>query len=165
VSRRATFLYNFARASHQIDREQSWERLFEAVDLHLMSLFSRRKFNLLGVSKAIEHGKNTSFFLIKILSDVKQAERFINFILDGVKSGKEWYVDPLLEPVGFMFQSLETAFLDSKPDINRIMGRAETLRKALDQKSLWFDQENRKNFSIMSAEFKERLKRRLVALR
>jgi hypothetical protein len=165
VSRRASFLYNFARASHQVDREQSWERLFEAVDLHLIALYSRRKFNLLGVSKTTEHGKNTSFFLIKILSDVKQAEKFFSFIVEGVRAGKEWYVDPLLEPVGFMFQSLEGTFLDSKADLNRIMGRVETLKKALDQKSLWCDQENRKNFSAICAEFKERLKRRLAALR
>ncbi len=165
VSRRASFLYNLARASHQVDREQSWERLFEAVDLHLTALYSRRRFNLLGVSKTTEHARNTSFFLIKILNDVKQAEKFLSFIVDGIRAGKEWYADPLLEPIGFMFQSLESAFLASRSDLNRILGRVETLRKSLELKSLWFDQENRKDYIEISDEFKARLKRRIGALK
>src|SRR5690606_22224418 len=112
----------------------------------LIALHSRRRFSLLGVSKTTEHARNTSLFLIKILNDVKQAEKFLSFIVDGVRSGKEWYADPLLEPIGFMFQSLESAFLASRSDLNRILGRVETLRKALELKSLWFDQENRKNY-------------------
>jgi hypothetical protein len=165
VSRRSAFLYSHARAIIFDMPQRAVEALREAIDGHLSLYFYYADKSILEGGRAFERARNTSFYLIQQLLRGGDIDEFVDFINEGIKLQKRWYLDPLVEP---FFGALRGSFSlahSSIASMQRVQGRLEHCHKVWGKSDHWFDKVNRDAFNGNHESFKKAIEDRITDLR
>lgn len=135
-SRRASYLYGLARETASVEPTRALDRLEEALTLHLESFKDLSRIRGSNTRRSNEYGRNTAFYLIQRLSDYRDYDRLIDLI-GALTREERVYLDPIAEPIIFLFQSMQRSYSNVRGDLQRASGKLEKFVRAVEKSSLW----------------------------
>ncbi len=163
MSRRAQFLYYFAKNNITLDTEKSIQKLRQAILLHLSAWKLSVEVEDRYAEKTWLHAKNTMYLLVNNLQHGSSPDLFLDFVKDCADKKKGLFVDPLWEPALFLFRRLASRFGLDKADLQRISGKLEQLQRLIRDKGLWYDIEAKEFFDNGCLSIQSSLKQQMKA--
>lgn len=140
-SRRASFLYNFARKIIFDFPTKAVEFLEESVRLHLGAYKYYIDSSNYDSRRSEERARNTSFYLIQQLARGDGLDQFTTLLAGLIKENGSIYLDPLVEPIQYYSKTKLDKYLQSKTELQKLQSKLDWIEKNLTKKGLWRDQD------------------------